>query len=121
MIGEARTALSGILTGAGLRVFAFTPERATPPMVVLTPSSDWVGSGDTFASFRVGFDVNLIVQNAANETMIKALDELVDSTLDAITGSAGFYASQVSAPTMIDISGVDYLSTNITVYQNTTL
>jgi type IV secretory pathway VirB9-like protein len=121
MIAAARTALASILTGAGLRVFPFTPERAAPPMAILTPSGDWVASGDTFRAFRIGFDVNLIVQNAANETMIKALDELVDDTLVAITNATGFYASQVGSPTLIDISGADYLSTTITVYQNTQL
>jgi hypothetical protein len=121
MIGTARTALAGILTDAGLRVFAFTPERAAPPMAILIPSGDWVTSGDTFGTFRIGFDVTLIVQNAANETMITALDNLVDDTLDAIANAAGFYASQVGAPSMLEISGADYLSTTITVYQNTQL
>jgi hypothetical protein len=121
MIGAARTALAAALTGAGLRVFAFVPERAAPPMAILTPAGDWVASGDTFGAFRVGFDVNLIVANAANETMITALDNLVDSTLTAIAGAKGFYASQVGAPVMQDISGVDYLSTTITVFQNTKL
>lgn len=121
MIGSARTALASILSGAGLRVFAFTPERAAPPMAILTPSGDWVTSGDMFGHFRIGFDVNLIVQNAANETMITALDTLVDETLEAIAGASGFYASQVGAPTLIDISGAEYLSTTISVYQNTQL
>jgi hypothetical protein len=121
MIGEARTALASILTGAGLRVFAFTPERAAPPMSILVPSGDWVTSGDTFGSFRVGFDVTLIVAPAANETMITALDDLTDSTLEAISDATGFYASSVGAPSLIDISGGDCLSTTITVYQNTQL
>jgi hypothetical protein len=121
VIGAARTALTDILTDAGLRVFAFTPERATPPMAILTPSGDWVASGDVFGSFRIGFDVNLIVQNAANETMITALDTLVDETVEAITEATGFYASSVGAPTMLELSGADYLSTTITVYQNTQL
>ena len=121
MIGAARTALTNILTGAGLRVFAFTPERVTPPVGILVPSGDWVTSGDVFGAFRVGFDVTLIVDQAANETMITALDTLVDDTLDAIVPAAGFYASQVGAPSLIEISGAQYLSTTITVYQNTTL
>ena len=121
MIGDARTALADILTDAGLRVFPFTPERAAPPMAILTPSGDWVTSGETYGAFRIGFDVNLIVQNAANETMITALDNLVDSVLEAIADATGFYASQVGSPTMLDISGADYLSTTITVYQNTKL
>jgi hypothetical protein len=121
MIGAARTALTSILTDAGLRVFAFTPERVTPPMGILVPSGDWVSAGETFGTFRVGFDVTLIVENAANETMITALDTLVDDTLNAIAPAPGFYASQVGAPSVIDISGAKYLSTVITVYQNTQL
>ena len=121
MIPQGRTALASILTAAGLRVFAFVPDRAAPPMAILTPSGDWVVSGDTFGSFRLGFDVNLIVANAANETMITALDNLVDSTLTAISNATGFYASQVGNPTYTDISGADYLSATITVYQNTKL
>lgn len=121
MIGAARTALTSILTDAGLRVFAFTPERVTPPVGILVPSGDWVTSGDTFTAYRVGFDVTLIVEQAANETMITALDTLVDDTLVAISDAAGFYASQVGAPSLLEISGANYLSTTITVYQNTQL
>ena len=121
MIGAARTALTDILTDAGLRVFAFTPERVTPPVGILVPSGDWVTAGDTFGAFRIGFDVTLIVEQAANETMIAALDDLVDDTLDAIAPANGFYASQVGAPSLIEISGANYLSTTITVYQNTQL
>lgn len=121
MIAESRNAVATVLTNAGLRVFAFVPERAAPPMAILTPSGDWVTSGDTFGAFRVGLDVNLIVANAANETMINALDELVDDTLTAINNASGFYAAQVGNPTYTDISGTDYLSATITVYQNTKL
>ncbi len=121
MIGAARTALTEILTDAGLRVFAFTPERVTPPVGILVPSGDWVTAGDTFGAFRIGFDVTLIVDQAANETMITALDTLVDDTLDAIAPANGFYASQVGGPSLIETSGANYLSTTITVYQNTQL
>ena len=72
MIGAARTALASILTDAGLRVSAFVPDRITPPLAVLEPSGDWVVSGDTFGSFRIGFDVTLIVQTAANEIAKKS-------------------------------------------------
>jgi hypothetical protein len=121
VIGAARSALTSILTGAGLRVFAFTPERVTPPVGILVPAGDWVTAGDTYGAYRVGFDVTLIVDQAANETMITALDTLVDDTLDAIAPANGFYASQVGAPSLIEISGANYLSTVITVYQNTQL
>lgn len=121
MIAEARTALADTLESAGLRVSPFVPERITPPLAVLEPSGDWVAGGDTFGSFRVGFDVTLIVQTAANETVSSALDSLVDDTLSAISGAAGFYASAVSAPTLLSVQNAEFLSTTITVYQNTSL
>lgn len=121
MIAEARTALAGILTNAGLRVSAFVPDRISPPLAILQPSGDWVVGGDTFAAFRIGFDVTLVVQTAANETVSSALDDLVDSTLDAISSAAGFYTSQVAAPTLLSVQNAEFLSTTITVYQNTSL
>lgn len=119
MIAEARAALATALEDGGLRVFEYIPERAEPPMAILLPAGDWVTGGDTFGSFRVGFDVMLMVRPAASETESSALDDLVDETLTAISGAAGFYASNVSAPTRE--SEADYLSTTITVYQNTSL
>lgn len=121
MIGAARTALASTLNGAGIRAFATVPERVSPPMAVIEPSSDWVVSGDTFGSYRVGFTVTLIVQHAANATVSDALDNLVDSTLDAIAGAAGFYTAAVTAPDILAVQNAEYLSTTLTVYQNTSL
>jgi hypothetical protein len=121
MIAEARAALATVLENGGLRAMEYVPERITPPLAVIQPSNDWVASGDTFAAFRVGFDVTLIVQTASNQVVASHLDDLVDETLTAITAAAGFYASGVSAPTLLSAQNAEYLSTTITVYQNTKL
>lgn len=121
MITEARTALASILDDAGLRVSEFVPERISPPLAVLQPAGDWIVSGETFNSYRVGFDVTLIVQTGANITVSTNLDILVDDVLAAIANATGFYASNVSAPTLLSVQNAEYLSTTITVYQNTKL
>jgi hypothetical protein len=100
MIAQARAALTTVLENGGLRAMEYVPERITPPMAVIQPSGDWVASGDTFAAFRVGFDVTLIVQTASNQVVASQLDDLVDETLAAITAATGFYASAVSSPTL---------------------
>ena len=121
MIAEARAALATVLENGGLRAMEYVPERITPPMAVVQPAGDWVASGDTFAAFRVGFDVTLIVQTASNQVVASELDHLVDETLAAITAATGFYASAVSSPTLLSVQNAEYLSTTITVYQNTKL
>jgi putative aminopeptidase FrvX len=121
MISEARAALATVLENGGLRATEYVPERITPPLAVVQPSGDWVTSGDTFGSFRVGFEVTLIVQTASNQVVSSHLDELVDETLTAISDASGFYASQVSAPSLLSVQNAEYLSTTITVYQNTQL
>ena len=121
MIAEARAALATVLENGGLRAMEYVPERITPPMAVVQPSGDWVVSGETFGAFRVGFDVTLIVQTASNQVVSSHLDDLVDETLTAIADASGFYASAVSAPSLLSVQNAEYLSTTITVYQNTKL
>ncbi len=121
ILSSIRTPLATALGSVSANVYSYVPEAVQVPAVILVPSGDWVTAGDTFGAFRIGFDVTLIVENAANETMITALDDLVDDTLDAIAPANGFYASQVGAPSLIEISGANYLSTTITVYQYTKL
>lgn len=121
MIGEARTALLGVFTAAGIRAADVVPERVAPPIAVMQPSSDWVESGDTFNAFRVGFDVTLIVQTAANATVSKNLDDFVDDALAAVTSAPGFYVGSVSGPSLVQINNAEYLTASMTVYQNTKL
>lgn len=119
MIGAARSALAGILEDAGIRTSAVVPERITPPLAVISPASDWVQSGDTYGSFRVAFDVTIIVQTAANATVSSNLDDAIDAAIQAITEASGFYVGSVDAPQFIGTA--DFLSASMTVYQNTTL
>lgn len=121
MIGEARTALAAMLAGNGFTVTEFVPERITPPLVVLEPSGDWVTNGETFGSYRVGFEATLIVQTASNQVVSSKLDELVDEVLVKVADAPGFYASAVSAPSLLSVQNAEFLSTTITIYQNTKL
>jgi hypothetical protein len=121
MISEARSALLAVFTAAGIRGVEVVPERITPPLAVLEPSSDWVASGDVYGAFRVGFDVTLIVQTAANATVSKALDDMVDSALAAVSEAAGFYVAAVSGPQLLTVQNAEFLTATLTVYQNTSL
>lgn len=121
MIVEARSALETLLDGAGFNVSAYVPERITPPIAVMEPSSDWVQSGDVFGAYRIGFDVTLITQTASNAKATDEVDQMVDDLLDAVGAAAGFYCGSVGAPSALQANNAEYLSVSVTIYQNTSL
>lgn len=121
MISQARSALDTLLTNAGFNVSAFVPERITPPVAVIEPSSDWVASGEVFGSYRVGFDVTMITQTATNAKASDEIDTMVDDVLEAIGGGAGFYCGAIGAPQSVQANNAEYLGVTFTVYQNTKL
>jgi hypothetical protein len=121
MINAGRLALVNVLTSAGIRSSEVVPERITPPLAVLEPAGDWITSGATFGEYRLGFDVTVIVQTAANAKVSKAMDDAVDAVLAAIATAQGFYVGSASAPTLLSVQNAEFLSTTLTVYQNTRL
>jgi hypothetical protein len=121
MIGAGRDALLAVLTTAGIRASEVVPDRITPPLAVLQPAGDWVSAGTTFGEFRLGFDVTVIVQTAANAVVSSAMDEAVDAVLTAVSNAQGFYVGAVSAPTLLSVQNAEFLSATLTVYQNTRL
>lgn len=121
MIVGTRAALETLFDDAGFNVSAFVPERITPPMAIITPSGDWVQSGETFGSFRIGFDVTLLTQTASNAKVTDELDQMTDDAISAVTNAAGFYCGSVGAPSYLDAQNAQFLSVALTVYQNTQL
>lgn len=118
MIAEARADLTSLLEGAGFRAFSEVPERVTPPLAVLVPAAEWIESGETYGSFVVSFDVEIIASNGSNVKVSEEIDEQVETALSAITAAPGFYASSVAQPQAVEIAGAVYLGATITVRQN---
>jgi hypothetical protein len=121
MISAGRTALLDVLTAAGIRASSVVPERVTPPLSVIQPASDWVTGGDTYGTYRLGFEVTVIVQTAANAKVSQTLDDAVDAVLTAVSGAQGFYVGTVGAPSILSVQNAEFLSATLTVYQNTRL
>lgn len=121
MISAGRTALLDVLTAAGIRASSVVPERVTPPLSVIQPASDWVTGGDTYGTYRLGFEVTVIVQTAANAKVSQTLDDAIDQVLTAVSGAQGFYVGSVGAPSILSVQNAEFLSATLTVYQNTRL
>lgn len=118
MIAQARSNLVALLEDAGFRAFSEVPERVTPPLAVLVPSADWIESGETFNSFVLSFDVEIVAAAGSNVKISEDIDEQVETALVAITEAPGFYASSVGQPQAVEINGAVYLGATITVRQN---
>lgn len=121
MIVEARGAVETLLNDAGFNVSAFVPERITPPVAVMEPSSDWVVSGDVFGAYRIGFDVTLITRTASNAKVTDEIDQMLDELIVAVSSAAGFYCGSAGKPFDMNVNGADYYAVSVTIYQNTSL
>jgi hypothetical protein len=121
MIPEARSALAALIEAAGVRCVDFIPERITPPIAIMEPSSDWISSGEAYGEWRIGFDVTLVTQTAANTTATTVLDGMLEDVLAEVNDTANFYCSSVSAPTGLAVNNAEYLSVALSIYQITRL
>jgi hypothetical protein len=121
MIATARSTLAALIEGAGITCLEYIPERITPPIAVMEPTSEWIASGENFGEFRIGFDVTLVTQTASNNKATGDLDTMVEDVLAEVADTAGFYASSVTAPTVLAVNNAEYLSVAVTIYQNTRL
>lgn len=117
MISAARSALATLIEGAGVSCVEFVPERITPPIAIMEPTSEWIASGETYGEWRIGFDVTLITQTASNGKATNKLDEMVEDVLNAVNDAAGFYTQSVSSPAVVAANNAEYLSVALTIYQ----
>lgn len=121
MIAASRSALAALIEGAGVTCLEYIPERVTPPIAIMEPTSEWVASGEAFGEYRIGYDVTLVTQTASNNKATTDLDTMVEDVLNAVADTAGFYSTSVSAPAVLAVNNAEYLSVAVTIYQNTRL
>ena len=121
MIADARSDLAALIEGAGVTCMEYIPERITPPIAVMEPTSTWIQSGEAFGEFRIGFDVTIVTQTASNAKATDNLDSMVEDVLTAVQGAQGFYTDSVSSPAVLAVNNAEYLSVAMTIYQITRL
>lgn len=121
MIAASRTALAALIEGAGVTCLEYIPERVTPPIAIMEPTSEWISSGDTYGEFRIGYDVTLVTQTAANNKATDNLDQMVEDVLAAVTEAQGFYVASISSPAVLAVNNAEYLSVAMTIYQHSRL
>lgn len=119
MLSEARADLAALLETAGLRAFAYSPDRVQPPMAVVYPgSSDWISSGSTFGTWSITFDVYITARTGSNVVITADIDEFVEAVLQAVNDTPGFEVASIGAPIAENVDGTNLLTAVATIRQH---
>lgn len=100
--------------------FDYIPERLIAPCVIVVPGSPWVTSGATFGTFAVSFDVDIVVQTAANTTRTKDLTDRVEEAIVTLVND-GYGVNDIAQPSVYESNGSQYMSATIQVTTTITL
>ena len=114
---ETRAELAAALEPIGVTVYSHAPERFTPPAALVVHGSPLMEAGDSFGSRTLRFEVWVVSKLGANARMTTDLDELIDSTLDALAADS-WTVENVSQPFDFAVNAATYLSATITVSTN---
>lgn len=100
--------------------FDYIPERLIAPCAIVVPGSPWVTSGNVFGSFLVTFDVDVVVQTAANTTKTKDLTDRIEEAIVTLVNE-GYSVIDVAQPSVLEANGAPYMSTTLQVSTTITL
>lgn len=116
-----RSDLADALKDAGRVVFAFPKEQITPPALVLVPASPYVvpvGIGGLNNRINVRFDLTAIVAAADNQAALANIETLMLAVFDTLP--AGVSVGNWTQPDIIEVSGQQMLTSQITIELVTT-
>ena len=108
---DQRQTLADDLAATGLMVYPAWPGRLDPPCIVLVPALPWIDSRDvTFTHRRGHLSVHIFAGPGDASDSLAALETAVESVL---VHSADWSIESVDAPTLVTLSGADYLATTL--------
>jgi hypothetical protein len=116
-----RTNLATALSAAGRVVYAFPKEQITPPALVLVPASPYVvpvGIGGLNNRINLRFDLTAVVGAADNQAALANIETLMLAVFDTLP--AGVSVGTWSQPDIVEVSGQQMLTSQITIELVTT-
>lgn len=109
---SARQEIKLLLGGVDAQVYESIPERPAPPCVVIEPASQYMGQGQTFDNFNVGFNLVLLVGKGSNDMETDSLDQLICDCIDAVDT---WFVDSVDQPSQFEINGSEFLGTRMEI------
>ena len=95
IITQTRIDLKNELEADGINAEYYIPPRITPPLAIISPDTNYVSQGDTFASFGIGLTITLITQTKSNEKD-KDSEEYQLNALAPVTIPLEFVTKQIT-------------------------
>ena len=102
-------------------VYAFPKEQITPPALVLVPASPYVvpvGIGGLNNRINLRFDLTAVVGAADNQAALANIETLMLAVFDTLP--AGVSVGTWSQPDIVEVSGQQMLTSQITIELVTT-
>ncbi|GAA3193967.1 hypothetical protein ACFO1B_03830 [Dactylosporangium siamense] len=120
MIKTLRDQLAKDLDVLGVPVANGWPDRITPPVLLVVPpaSAVHVTAGPNFTEYTVALDVVVLAGKASPALALNALEELVEGVL---SNTVDWSLSGVDSPSLVTISGTEYLGTVVHLSKPTRL
>lgn len=107
MIGGFRREVAHYLAQnlSGVDVWAYEPERVSPPLVVITPplSRPWVEKAETFTAKTLNLRVLAVVRGGSREVELGDLEDLVERISGALDQTA-WEVLEISTPHMLSVN-----------------
>lgn len=103
-----------VLTALGLKVQTSIPERFVPPVVVITPSGQYLEPISLANNkYMMKLDLMVVASNAVNAKATEALDAAIAKIL---LGNPNWCRiNSVGQPYSLEVNNAQYLSANIAV------
>jgi hypothetical protein len=109
------------LQNAGLDVLDYVPERIVPPIVIISSGSPYLSAETVGREYRLGLNLTLVAATATNEEATEALDELIATTVSAITGFGYVILNGVNTPYRLAANNAEYLACDLNLDLTITL
>lgn len=119
IITQTRIDLANELIADGINADYYIPSRITPPLAIISPDSNYVSQGDSFATFGIALEVTLVAQTASNDKATEDLDNLIVSAIGAIP--AQWRIESVDQPFTLSVNNADYLATRMALTTQITI
>jgi hypothetical protein len=110
---QLRIDVAETLSDNGLTAYAFIPDRATPPLVGVTPDSPYITDGPTFNVSTINLTIRCINRPGTPDKE----DEQMEDTISAVIAALkpfGFNMT-VNKPGYLTIGNADYPTCDINV------
>jgi hypothetical protein len=121
ILGNLRADIADVLvTETDYPASSFIPGRIVPPLYLVSAGSPYVEAGNTYGTFKVRLNIDVISATAANDVSTDALDLMVEDALVTLV-NAGCGIENVQQPFQLDTNNAQYLSTTITVNKTVNL